>query len=89
MAAKMADKLCDDLKVDAPLRESIRQIFRDGMAETEPLRQKMGEEMKAHFKRQNDRIRALLTDEQKTRFDALLETWEKEHGKERPLPPRQ
>lgn len=88
MAAKMADKLCDDLQVDDTQRASIRQIFREGLDESEPLRQKMGEEMKAHFKRQNDRIRAQLTDDQKRRFDTLLETWEKEHGKEPPLPPR-
>lgn len=86
MPLHLADKLCSELKLEEKLREPIRTIFREGFASSEPLRQKMGEEMKAHFSRQNEKIRALLTPEQITRFDALLAGWEK-HRHDGP-PPR-
>ncbi len=77
MPVWMADKMCDALKVESELREQIRQVFRDGFVESEPMRKRMGEEMKEHIARQNDKIRALLNPETAARFDALLAEWEK------------
>lgn len=84
MPVWMADKMCDALKVESNLREQIRQIFRDGFTESEPMRKRMGEEMKEHIARQNVKIRALLDPETATRFDALLAEWEKKFS---PGPP--
>jgi hypothetical protein len=87
MPVRLADKLSDELSLEPALRESVRQIFRDGFAESEPVRRRMGEEMKAHFSRQNDKIRALLTPEQQARFEELLAGWERHHRSGGP-PPR-
>jgi hypothetical protein len=88
MPVRIADKLWMDLALDESLREPIRQIFREGFAETEPIRRRSGEEMKAVFTRQNDRVRALLTPEQQTRFDALMAEWDKRRGPPGHGPPR-
>jgi hypothetical protein len=87
MPVRIADRLWKDLDLEEKLREPIRQIFRDGFAETEPIRKHCGEEMKAVFARQNDRVKALLTPEQQTRFDALIAEWDKHHGSPGHRPP--
>jgi uncharacterized NAD(P)/FAD-binding protein YdhS len=89
MPVRLADKLSDELQADPALRESIRQVFREEFAATEPLRQRIGEEMKSHFTRQNARLRALLTLEQQLRFDSLVQEWETQHRHRPPPPPPQ
>lgn len=87
MPQHLADKLCEELGLEEALREPVRRIFREGFVESEPIRQRAGEEMKAVFDRQNQKLAALLTPEQQERFARLKAQWDKKRGPEPPPPP--
>jgi hypothetical protein len=86
MPVRLADKLCAELQLGPELKEPVREIFREGHAEAQPLRQRTDEAFKAIFSRQNDKIRALLTPDQRERFNTLLAGWERRHPPGPPPP---
>lgn len=71
-----ADRLSDDLGLDADQQAKILEIFKAADEERDTLRAKHQElirqDMCTHFKNVNEQIKSVLTDKQSSEFDDLV-----------------
>jgi len=77
-----------ELDLTPAQRDSIDKVLKDGQERMKRLLEAVEPSRREEFKKTLEEFRALLTAEQRQRFDALLKQQQRTREQRKPLPPR-